>query len=271
MARAPRPPRRRLDLALVEDGFAPSREKAQALVLAGRVTVDGRRVDKPGTAISPDAVLAVTEGDRLYASRGGLKLAPVLDRLGIDPAGWRCLDLGASTGGFTDVLLRRGAAHVTAVDVGHGLLDAGLRADPRVLVVEDRNARHLRADDVAPPYDLATADLSFISLTLVLPAVLPMMLAEARLLLLVKPQFELSAPQVGRGGVVRDPELRARAVLRVGSFLIGQGWGPLAVAASPVAGPKGNREVILLAARGPGPGVAAFDRLVAEEVRRDVS
>jgi len=270
MAGAPRPPRRRLDLALVEAGLAPSREKAQALVLAGRVLVEGRRVDKPGTAVPPGVALAVSEGDRLYASRGGLKLAPVLERLGIDPTGWRCLDVGASTGGFTDVLLRRGAAHVTAVDVGHGLLDAGLRADPRVLVVEDCNARHLRAGEVAPPYDLATADLSFISLTLVLPAVLRLLRDEARLLLLVKPQFELSAPQVGRGGVVRDPELRARAVLRVGRFLADQGWGPLAAAASPVAGPKGNREVFLFAARGPGLEAAAFDRLVAEEVRRDV-
>jgi 23S rRNA (cytidine1920-2'-O)/16S rRNA (cytidine1409-2'-O)-methyltransferase len=269
MAGASRPPRRRLDQALVEAGLAPSREKAQALVLAGRVRVDGTRVDKAGTAVAPEAVLELTAGERLYASRGGLKLAPVLLRLGIDPAGWRCLDLGASTGGFTDVLLRRGAAHITAVDVGHGLLDAGLRADPRVLVVEDCNARHLLPGQAAPPYDLATADLSFISLTLVLPAVLPLLREEGRLLLLVKPQFELTAAQVGRGGVVRDPDRRARAVLRVARFVAGAGWGPLAVAASPVAGPKGNREVFLLAARGPGLEEAAFDRLVAEEVRRD--
>ncbi len=271
MGGAPRPPRRRLDLALVQAGLVPSREKAQALVIAGRILVDGRRVDKPGTPVPAGAALALTEGDRLYASRGGLKLAPVLDRLGLDPAGWRCLDLGASTGGFTDVLLRRGAAHVTAVDVGHGLLDAGLRADPRVLVVEHCNARYLGAGQVAPPYDLATADLSFISLTLVLPAVLPLLGSGARLLLLVKPQFELSPALVGRGGVVRDPELRGRAVLRVGHFLEERGWGPAAAASSPVAGPKGNREVFLLATRGPGLGTAAFDRLVDEEVRRDAS
>jgi 23S rRNA (cytidine1920-2'-O)/16S rRNA (cytidine1409-2'-O)-methyltransferase len=269
MPPAPRPPRRRLDLALTEAGLAPSRERAQALVLAGRVRVDGRRVDKPGTAVAAEAALEIAPGERLYASRGGLKLAPVLDRLGVDPAGLRCLDLGASTGGFTDVLLRRGAQQVTAVDVGHGLLDASLRDDPRVLLVEDCNARHLRPEEVAPPYDLVTADLSFISLTLVLPAVLPLLRDDGRLLLLVKPQFELTRAQVGRGGVVRDPALRARAVLRVGRALAAAGWGARAVAASPVAGPKGNREIFLLAARGTGLEGPAFDTLVDEEVRRD--
>ncbi len=263
--------RRRLDLALVESGLAPSREKAQALVLAGRVLVDGRRVEKPGTPIADGADLRLLEGERLYVSRGGLKLAGALDRLRIDPSGWRCLDLGASTGGFTDVLLRRGAAHVTAVDVGHGLLDAALRHDPRVSVVEGVNARYLSPSAVSAPYDLLTADLSFISLTLVLPAALPLIGEHGRVLVLVKPQFELSPRLVGKGGVVREPERRAAAVRRVAMFLADAGWGPRGVAASVVAGPKGNREVFLLAALGGGLDGDAFDTLIDEEVRRDDS
>lgn len=271
MGPAAPPRRRRLDLALVELGIAPSREKAQALVLAGRVLVDGQRMDKPGTAVALAARVSLAEGDRPYASRGGLKLAGALDRLALDPAGWRCLDLGASTGGFTDVLLRRGAAHVTAVDVGRGLLDAVLRSDPRVTLLEGANARHLAPSAVAPPYDLLTADLSFISLTLVLPAALPLVGESGRVLLLVKPQFELSPRLVGRGGVVRDPGLRARAVRRVASSLAEAGWGARGVAASSVAGPKGNREVFLLASRGSGLDPEAFDTLIEEEVRRDGS
>ncbi|MBP7147207.1 MAG: TlyA family RNA methyltransferase [Acidobacteria bacterium] len=263
-------PRRRLDVALVESGLAPTRERAQALILAGRVRVDGRLSDKPGAAIPPGALVELAPGPRPYASRGGLKLAGALDALAIDPAGWQCLDIGASTGGFTDVLLRRGASHVTAVDVGRGLIDAGLRADPRVALVEGVNARYLSPQLVRPPYDLATLDVSFISLVLVLPAVLPLV-PRGLVLGLVKPQFELSPREVGRGGVVRDPALRARAVGRVCRFLADAGRAIRGIAASPVAGPKGNREVFVLAAPDGGMMEAGWTARIEEETRREPS
>lgn len=260
-----KPGRRRLDLRVVEDGLAPSREKAQALILAGRIEVAGREENKPGTLVPADAAIVVTPGARLYASRGGQKLAGVLRPLGVDPAGWNCLDAGASTGGFTDVLLRAGARAVTALDVGHNLLDDRLRRDPRVIVADGINARSLTPGQVCPPYDLITADLSFISLTLVLPALLP--LAPSGLILsLVKPQFELTPREVGRGGVVRDPALRARAVTRVGACLWDAGWGCRGIKASPLPGPKGNREIFLLAAPGAGWDEAEFQSKLREEL-----
>lgn len=259
---------RRLDQAVVDLGLAPTREKARALILAGRILVDGRRDVKPGQRVKPDASIELLPGPRPFASRGGLKLDGALDRLALDVEGLHCIDVGASTGGFTDVLLRRGAAHVTAVDVGRGLLDARLRDDPRVTVREGINARHLRAGDVDGPYDLATIDVSFISLTLVLPAVVPLV-PRGQVLALVKPQFELSRREVPRGGVVRDPAARRRAVLRVARCLAGAGHGVRAVVRSPVAGPKGNREVFVLGARGPGLDDAALDARLTEEIDRD--
>ncbi len=260
----------RLDQAVVAAGLAPSREKARALVLAGRVLVDGTRVDKPGRDVPADARIELLPGKRPFASRAGEKLAPVLDRLRLDVTGLRCLDVGASTGGFTDVLLRRGAAHVTAVDVGRGLLDQRLREDPRVRSLEGVNARYLRAEEVDPPYDLLVADVSFISLTLVLPAVLPLVGPGGRALVLVKPQFEAGRKEVSRGrGVVRDPAVREAAVRRVADFLADAGWGILAVQASPLPGPRGNREVFLLAAHGPGLPPDERDRAIAAEVGRD--
>lgn len=261
-------PRRRLDVAVVSAGLASSREKAQALILAGRIFVDGARRDKPGQQIPASANLELSPGKRPYASRGGEKLAGVLEDLGVDPSGWRCLDVGASTGGFTDVLLRRGACHVTAVDVGRGLLDQKVRDDPRVRLVEGLNARHMGPEDVDPPYDLATLDLSFISLTLVLPAVMPLC-PEGRILAMVKPQFEVGRRQVGPKGVVRDPELRFEAVAGIARFLSGREWGILGVRASPIAGPKGNREVFVLAARGGGLSEDAYWARIREEVERD--
>ncbi len=261
----------RLDVAVVAAGLAPSREKAQALILAGRIRVDGERRDKPGVAVPEGARVELDPGDRPYASRGGLKLAGALDALGVDPAGLRCLDVGASTGGFTDVLLRRGAAHVTALDVGRGLIDDALRRDPRVTVVEEVNARELRPAHVTPPYALAVVDVSFISLTLVLPALVPVLESGAEVLALVKPQFEAGRREVSRGaGVVRDPALRAAAVARVAEAFEGLGCGIRGVAASPVAGPAGNREVFLLARVG-GTGLpeAEWRARIDEEVRRD--
>ncbi|RMG46212.1 MAG: TlyA family RNA methyltransferase [Acidobacteria bacterium] len=259
--------RRRLDLEVVARGLAPSRERARALILAGRIRVDGRLRDKPGATVAPGSRVELVPGRRPYASRGGEKLAPVLEPLGVRPAGLDCLDVGASTGGFTDVLLRAGARSVTCVDVGRGLLDERLRRDPRVRVLEGINARHLTPELVSPPYGLVTADLSFISLTLVLPAILPLA-PEGQIVCLVKPQFELSRREVGRGGVVRDLEGRRRAVLRVGRHLEAAGWHVTGVKPSPLPGPKGNREVFLAARPGPpGAGIPELAVLVEQEVR----
>jgi 23S rRNA (cytidine1920-2'-O)/16S rRNA (cytidine1409-2'-O)-methyltransferase len=266
---AHRPARPRLDQAVVAAELAPSRERARALILAGRVLVDGERWDKPGRTVPDGSRLEITPGRRPFASRGGEKLAGVLAPLGIDPAGWRCLDVGASTGGFTDVLLRRDAAHVTAVDVGRGLLDDRLRRDPRVRVVEGVNARHLRPEQVELPYDLATIDVSFISLTLVLPRILPLV-PHGRLLALVKPQFESERRDVGRGGVVRSASVRAAAVERVASFLAERNWGIEGVRASPLAGPKGNREIFLASTSGPGMERAQWQEALTQEVHRGV-
>lgn len=257
--------RRRLDRLVFEAGLAPSREKAQALILAGRISVNGKRAEKPGTLFPAECVVEATPGTRPFVSRGGGKLAGVLGPLGVDPAGWKCLDVGASTGGFTDVLLRGGAALVTAVDVGHHLLDDRLRADSRVQVKDGLNARYLTPSQVDPPYNLITVDLSFISLTLVLPALLPLA-PEGLILALVKPQFELTPREVGHGGVVRDPEKRSAAVIRVAGTFAAVGWGIRGLKASPLKGPKGNREVFLLAGRGGGMSPDDFLSRLAEEV-----
>ena len=256
----------RLDLALVAAGLAPSREKAQALILAGRVLIDGQPGTKAGQKVAPGARLTLKPG-KMYVSRAGDKLAGVLEPLGVDPQRLRCLDVGASTGGFTDVLLQRGASSVTAVDVGKGLIDQSLRNDPRVRLLERVNARYLTPAMVDPPYDLITVDLSFISLTLVLDALLPLA-PDGHLLAMVKPQFEVGRGRVGAGGVVRDPDARAAAIENVTRFLAARDWGILGLRASPVAGPKGNREVFVLAAGGPGLSEEILTRRIEEEVRR---
>jgi 23S rRNA (cytidine1920-2'-O)/16S rRNA (cytidine1409-2'-O)-methyltransferase len=228
----------------VRDGLAESRARAAALVLAGRVTVDGVAVHKAGTAVSPDADVRVREPERRYVSRGGEKLAGALADLAVDVRGRRCLDVGASTGGFTDCLLQAGAAEVIALDVGYGQLALSLREDPRVHVIERCNAREL--DAAALPYvpDLAVVDVSFISLRLVLPRVAAAA-PGAPLLLLVKPQFEVGREQVGKGGVVRDDALRAQAVRDVAGAATELGYRVAGQADSRLAGPKGNREVFL--------------------------
>ena len=234
--------RRRLDAELAERGLAPSRARAQALVLAGKVTVDGRIVTKAGAPVGADAVLEVLEPDHPYASRGALKLEAALDELSIDPAGLDCLDVGASTGGFTDLLLDRGAARVIALDVGRGQLDWRLRIDDRVEVVEGVNARHLGPDDLPFPVALATVDVSFISLRLVVPAVLPHLVPGAHLICLVKPQFEAGRDLVGKGGIVRDEGVRRRVVDDTIAALVGLGLELVGVVPSPVRGQKGNLE-----------------------------
>ena len=206
--------------------------------------VDGERVEKPGTPVRSEAEVRLRGPRRRFASRGGEKLAGALEDLGLDPAGMRCLDVGASTGGFTDCLLQAGAHHVVAVDVGYGQLDSALRADSRVTVLERCNARYLDGDALPVPIDLVTADVSFISLRLLLPAFVRAACG-AQLLLLVKPQFEVGKDQVGKGGVVRDDGLRAAALESVKSRAVELGYASLGDVESRLSGPKGNREIFL--------------------------
>jgi 23S rRNA (cytidine1920-2'-O)/16S rRNA (cytidine1409-2'-O)-methyltransferase len=240
----------RLDQLLVERGLYPSREQARRAVMAGVVAVEGRRVDKPGTAVAATARLEVLAPREPYVSRAGRKLAHALDHFGVDPAGWVCMDVGASTGGFTDCLLARGAARVYAIDVGYGQLDQTLRQDPRVVVMERVNARHLPADALPERCRLATLDLSFISLAKVVPAVLPHLEPGGLLLPLVKPQFEAGRGAVGKGGILRDEAVRAAAIRNTVEALAGLGLEPLGVVDSEVAGAGGNREAFAVLRKG---------------------
>lgn len=235
----------RLDRLLVERGLAPSRERAQALIMAGEVRVDGAPATKSGRTVALGAAVEVVARDHPWVSRGGGKLAPALERFGIGVAGRRCLDVGASTGGFTHVLLEAGAAQVVALDVGRGQLDWRLRQDPRVAVVEGVNARHLKPGDLPGPFDLITVDVSFISLRLILPALLPFLAAAADLVVLVKPQFEAGKGKVGRGGVVRDERVREQAIESVLAAACALGLAVHARMASPLAGPAGNVEELV--------------------------
>jgi 23S rRNA (cytidine1920-2'-O)/16S rRNA (cytidine1409-2'-O)-methyltransferase len=237
--------RRRLDLILVERGLVDSREKGQALILAGDVMVDGQKVDKPGHAVAQDSKIELAEQPR-YVGRGGLKLEAALDHFGIQVQGKVCLDVGSSTGGFTDCLLQRGAARVYAIDVGTGQLDWKLRSDPRVIVHEQLNARYLSRNEVPEPIDLAVCDVSFISITMILP-VLPNLLAKsAGMVILVKPQFELERHQVGKGGIIRDPALHQQACRRVEDAVKQLGF-QTEIIPSPVLGAEGNQEFLLYA------------------------
>jgi 23S rRNA (cytidine1920-2'-O)/16S rRNA (cytidine1409-2'-O)-methyltransferase len=240
-----KPTRSRLDLLLVSRGLAPTREKAQAMILAGNVEVAGRRVDKAGTSVDVEAQIQVSGPAHPYVSRGGVKLAAALDAFQIDPAGRVCLDVGASTGGFTDCLLQRGARRVYAIDVGYGQLDAKLRADPRVVVLEEINARHLGSEQVPEPAELAALDLSFISARLVLPAVIGRLAPESPLIVLVKPQFEAGRREVPRGGVIRSEEVQRRVVAEIEEFGRGLGLTVLGSIPSPILGARGNREFLV--------------------------
>jgi 23S rRNA (cytidine1920-2'-O)/16S rRNA (cytidine1409-2'-O)-methyltransferase len=234
----------RLDKLLVEHGLAPTRQKAQALIAAGLVLVDGQLIDKAGTEVRDTAILELKGKACPYVSRGGLKLAAGLDFFAIDPAGMVCADIGASTGGFTDCLLKHGAAKVYAIDVGYGQLDWTLRNDPRVVVRERTNARNLTPADFAEPLDLAVIDAAFISLKLLLPPLLPLFGPTVRIMALVKPQFEVGKEKVGKGGVVRDPALHEAVVAEITAFAEGLGLVSHGVTPSPILGPKGNREFV---------------------------
>jgi 23S rRNA (cytidine1920-2'-O)/16S rRNA (cytidine1409-2'-O)-methyltransferase len=237
----------RLDKLLVERGLAPSRERARALILAGKVLVGGRTVDKAGEQVGADAEIALKEEDHPYVSRGALKLVKGLDEWKLDPAGKVAVDVGASTGGFTDVLLRRGAKKVYAVDVGYGQLDYRLRQDARVVVLERENVRHLAREKIPEPVDLAVCDVSFISLTLVLPKMRELLGEPGKpAIVLVKPQFEVGKGEVGKGGVVRDEAKRLGAVRKVAEFAAGSGWRVVGHVESPITGPAGNVEYLML-------------------------
>ena len=237
----------RIDQLLVERGLAASREKAQALILAGQVTVSGQKAQKPGQSVATDAAIEVLE--RMpYVSRGGYKLAGALDAFHIDVTGRTCLDVGASTGGFTDCLLQRGAAKVWAIDVGHGQLDWKLRNDPRVVVREGINARYLAPEDFPERFDFAVCDASFISATQLIPAIVPLLTAAAAMVILVKPQFEVGRGEVGKGGIVKEPELHQAACNRVRGAVEQLGFQTQFVE-SPIRGAEGNREFLLYARR----------------------
>jgi len=245
----------RLDRLLVERGFAESRTRAEALILAGRVTVRGHPGVKPGTPVAAHAEVSVTAPEYPWVSRGGVKLAAALQHFGIDPSGRACLDIGASTGGFTDVLLSGGARTVYAVDVGYGQLHARLRNDPRVVLLEKVNARYLSRAEVPVSVDLLVADVSFISLTMILPAAVPLLTPGAAAVLLVKPQFESARGEVGKGGIVRDPAVRERAVARVVASAGSLGLALVGTIRSPIEGADGNEE-FLAAFRAANPAVS---------------
>lgn len=239
----------RLDVLLVERGLAETRTKAQALVLAGQVVVGDQRVDKPGTRVPVDAELRLKGEVLPYVSRGGLKLKVAIDAFHLDVRGRVCADIGASTGGFTDCLLQEGAARVHAIDVGWGQLHEKLRADPRVVSRERVNARHLTDEELPEPVGVVVIDVSFISLKLVLPAVLPKLSPGGLLIALVKPQFEVGRDRIDKGGVVRDAEARREAIDDVTGFVRGEGLEVVGRIDSPVPGPAGNVEALLVARR----------------------
>jgi 23S rRNA (cytidine1920-2'-O)/16S rRNA (cytidine1409-2'-O)-methyltransferase len=238
--------RERIDRLLVRRGLAKTRERAQALILAGQVFVDGHRVDKPGKCVSEDAHIEIHGPPLRYVSRGGVKLEAALRAFGVDVAGWICLDIGASTGGFTDCLLQHGARCVYAVDVGRGQLDWRLRQDPRVVVREGVNARYLKPEDFPVRFDLITIDVSFISLTKILPAAVPLLKPAGAILALIKPQFEVGRGEVGKGGIVRDPTAHERVIEAIRHFAEGQlSLRCVGVIESPILGSEGNKEFFI--------------------------
>ena len=260
--------RKRLDAVLAERGLFETRSRAAAAVLAGDVRLgdERRRAEKPGQMVADDVPVELAEGPR-FVSRGGLKLENALTELGLDPGGRRCLDAGASTGGFTDCLLKRGAEHVIALDVAYGELDWGLRNDPRVTVIERRNARELEPDELPYRPDLIVADLSFISLTKVLPRADRMPpLRRWDCLALVKPQFEVGRERVGKGGVVRSADDRRAALVAIGEWAAEQGHAVLGYASSRLPGPAGNRETFVWLAEAGRPGAVESIEAAARRV-----
>ena len=237
----------RLDQLLVDRGLADSREKATSLIIAGEVTVNGQKQSKPGHTVPADARIELLVKPR-YVSRGGLKLEGALNHFAIDPTGWTCLDIGSSTGGFTDCLLQHGAAKVYAIDSGTNQLDWRLRSDPRVIAHENRNSRLLTIVNVPEPIDFLVCDVSFISVTLALPAAIGLLREHARMVILIKPQFEAGRDQVGKGGIVRDPQVHDQVCRRIESFVQDLKF-QTSIIHSPILGAEGNREFLLYAHR----------------------
>jgi 23S rRNA (cytidine1920-2'-O)/16S rRNA (cytidine1409-2'-O)-methyltransferase len=237
--------RERFDKLLVEKGMVPSRERARALIMAGKVAVEGKRIDKPGSQIDVDARLQLQGGNSSYVSRGGEKMEGALKAFGIDPKGMVVMDVGASTGGFTDCILQKGAEKIYAVDVGYGQLAWKLRQDARVVNLERRNIRYLRREEVEEEIDLILIDTSFISIEKFLPHLLGFLKGGGALLSLIKPQFEVGKGEVGKGGVVRDRALHEKVMDRISNFSRGLGLKVLGVTESPLLGPKGNKEFFI--------------------------
>ena len=240
--------RERIDKLLVERGLAESRNRAQAMVMAGVVLADEKRVEKPSETFAVDAVIRI-KGDspeNKYVSRGGLKLEAALASFSIDPNGFECIDIGSSTGGFTDCLLKNGAAKVVAIDAGTNQLVWKLRIDPRVEVRERTNARDLEPGDFNKQFDLAVVDVSFISVTKILPAIVPLLEPAGKLIVLIKPQFEVGRGEVGKGGIVREPEKHKRVVDEVNEFSTSLGLRPNGLIESPILGTEGNKEFLAL-------------------------
>jgi len=244
MTDLPKPAKQRIDCLLAERGFFETREKARRAVMAGEVRVGDAVVDKPGTRVAEDAQITVKSTAR-YVGRGGLKLEAALKHFAIDPTGMVCLDIGASTGGFTDCLLQHGAAKVHAIDVGHSQLDWKIRSDPRVVVQEKVNARYLTCAEIPDPIDICVIDVSFISLTLILPPAFELLTPRGVILSLIKPQFESDRDDVGKGGIIRDPALHERAVRKIEDFVgksLSKQW--CGVIESPITGTEGNKEFL---------------------------
>lgn len=235
----------RLDVLLVDRNLTPSRQRAQALIMAGKVLVNQVPITKPGTRIRISDNVSLKGNDLPYVSRGGIKLAHALSEFNLIADGQSCMDVGASTGGFTDCLLQAGAAKVLAVDVGYGQLAWKLRQDPRVVILERTNIRNLRPEKVPFPIDLAVIDVSFISLRIVLPAIQKFLVANAPIVALIKPQFEVGKELVGKGGIVRDPRLHADVIQSLKQFCIASGMKVLGLTTSPITGPKGNKEFLI--------------------------
>jgi 23S rRNA (cytidine1920-2'-O)/16S rRNA (cytidine1409-2'-O)-methyltransferase len=238
--------KQRLDLLLVDKGLAPSRQRARAMIMAGKILVNNQPAAKAGTLVAREDPIELKGEDIPYVSRGGLKLEGAMNELSLHIADCTCLDVGASTGGFTDCLLQNGAARVYAVDVGYGQLAWKLRQDPRVVVIERTNIRHMPVEAIPEAVDIATIDVSFISLKIVVPAVMAFVKEEGFILALIKPQFEVGKDQVGKGGVVRDPKLHDRVIEDLSSFFTGTGLLCENVIPSSILGPKGNREFFIL-------------------------
>jgi 23S rRNA (cytidine1920-2'-O)/16S rRNA (cytidine1409-2'-O)-methyltransferase len=244
----------RLDQLLVQRKMAESREKARAMIMAGEVDVDGLKADKPGHLFSSSSSITLKKRPHSYLSRGGLKLEAAIDHFLIDVNGLTLLDIGASTGGFTDCLLRRGARKVIAVDVGYGQIHWKLRKDPRVRILEKTNARHLMPEDIGEDVNGAVIDVSFISLKLVVPPVSRLLLDKSFIVALIKPQFEAGKRRVGKGGVVRDPLIHREVIDGLAGFFEGQGWNVAGCIPSPILGPKGNQEFLTYMKRGEAHG-----------------